>query len=419
MNGYRRDERGQALVLIAAAIAALILGIGLAMDTGQLFVARRAMQTASDAAAWAGAAILYAGGNAAAAQAAAVTDAGRNGYGNDSFTTITTASPPTSGATAGDPGYIEVTIVRQVETKLLPGPSAGRTPVTVRSVAGIARSGAGEAVLILHPTAASALNMTGNADMTVNGGGTQTNSTSATAVNVDSGSQLTATYHRVRGNVSAGTAGRMTPAPVVGAPVVADPFASLAGSPTTGLPVFGGSTISGATVTLSPGIYLGLVTVSTGGVARLNPGVYIFEAGFRSINSGSIVLVSSGVLMYNTYFGYPLPPGGSPVCGNLQLSGTGQHTLAAQRTGSYGGMVIFQDRNCTNGVSISTRAATSFGGTVYLPQATLTITMASGNSTWSSQIVARQLTVTGGNRRLTLSFDPSSVTGRRVPALVE
>ena len=57
MSRWRRDEGGQALILIAAALGGLLLGIGLALDTGQLFVARRAAQTAADAGAWAGAAL--------------------------------------------------------------------------------------------------------------------------------------------------------------------------------------------------------------------------------------------------------------------------------------------------------------------------------------------------------------------------
>jgi uncharacterized membrane protein len=55
---WRRDQGGQALILIAAALGGLLLGVGLALDTGQLFVARRAAQTAADAGAWAGAAVL-------------------------------------------------------------------------------------------------------------------------------------------------------------------------------------------------------------------------------------------------------------------------------------------------------------------------------------------------------------------------
>jgi hypothetical protein len=80
-------------------------------------------------------------------------------------------------------------------------------------------------------------------------------------------------------------------------------------------------------------------------------------------------------------------------------------------------MVLFQDRNCTTGAAMTVRAATSFSGTAYLPAALLTITLAA-NSAMSSQIVAKTLTVAGGFV-LTLNFTPESVTGRRVPSLLE
>ncbi len=417
MRRHRADEGGQALVLIALAIAALMLGIGLALDTGQLFVARRAMQTASDAAAWAGATVLYSGGNASQARSAATTDANRNGYSADADTTIVTASPPTSGVAVGDPGYIEVTITRLVGTTFLPGASGGRTSITVRSVAGVARSGEGEAILVLHATVGSALSLVSNADLTIAGGGSTTNSASNSAVNVPAGSLLTGTYHRVHGSVSGGSAGRMSPAPTVGVPVTADPFASMAGPPTSGIPTFGGQSIT-STVTLSPGLYSGLVTVGSGGTARLSSGVYIFRAGFTTTGTGSVVLASTGgVLLYNTYSNYPLAPGGSPSCGNISWAGSGAVTLAAQKTGSYAGMVVFQDRNCTNNAAMTVRSTTTFGGTVYTPAALLTITLAT-DATMSSQIVANRLTVTG-NHLLTLNFTPRSITGTRVPALIE
>ena len=49
---------------------------------------------------------------------------------------------------AADPGYIEVTITEEVVTRFLFGASGGRTAVTVRAVAGVARSGTGQAVIV-------------------------------------------------------------------------------------------------------------------------------------------------------------------------------------------------------------------------------------------------------------------------------
>jgi len=414
MTRWSRNEGGQALILIAIALGGLLLGIGLALDTGQLFVSRRAAQTAADAGAWAGAAVLYAGGSAGQARTAATDDATRNGYTDGGFITVTTASPPASGTYAGDPGYIEVTITEQVLTRFLFGASAGRTAISVRAVAGLARSGAGEAIVVTHGSTSGTLSLNGSTRLTVVGGGTSTNSTSNTAVNIGSGGLLTGTFHRVTGNVSATVAARMSPAPSVGVAATPDPFAAVAGPSTTGLPVFGAQTIT-TPVTLSPGVYTGLITVGNGGVASLNAGNYIFRAGLRTTGTGSLVLAGSGgVLLYNANASYPAAGGG---CGNLSLAGTGTMTLSASKTGSYAGMLLFQDRSCTNGAAISVRTGTTLNGTLYVPAAALTLTLVN-SVTIASQIVTYELVVTGNNT-LTMSFTPASITGTRVPSLVE
>src|SRR6185503_3378898 len=232
---WSRDERGQALILIAIALGGLLLGIGLALDTGQLFVARRAAQTAADAGAWAGAAVLYAGGSAAQARTAAATDATRNGYTDGGFVTVTTTSPPASGTYANDPGYIEVTITEQVLTRFLPGASGSRTPITVRAVAGLARSGSGLAVIVTRPTGNTTFQLSNASRFTVTGGGTNTNTSSANSIQIAGGGAfLTATFNRFTGGVQAADAARMSPAPTTLVAAVADPFLSLAGPSTTG-----------------------------------------------------------------------------------------------------------------------------------------------------------------------------------------
>ena len=414
MTLWSRDDSGQALILIAAALAGLLLGIGLALDTGQLFVSRRAAQTAADAGAWAGAAILYAGGSAAQARTAAATDATRNGYTDGGFITMTTASPPTSGTYLNDPGYIEVTITEQVLTRFLFGASAGRTAITVRAVAGLARSGSGQAVIVTRANGSQTFRLAGSTSFTITSGGTNTNTTDGDAMAIGSGT-LTGTFHRFTGGLQNGVQAKMNPAPVTGVAAAADPFAAVAGPSTASLPAFGAQTIT-TTVVLSPGNYSGLVSVNNGGTAKLDPGIYVFRAGLRSMGTGSLVLnvAGSGVLLYNANLNYPAVGG---ACGNLSLAGTGVHTLAASKTGSYAGMLVFQDRTCANTATITVRGTTSLAGTLYVPAAQLTVAVA-GSVTIASQIVANQLLI-NGNNTLTMTFTPASITGTRVPSLVE
>jgi hypothetical protein len=413
---WSRDERGQALIVIAIALGALLLGVGLALDTGQLFVARRAAQTAADAGAWAGAAVLYAGGSAAQARTAAATDASRNGYTDGGFVTVTTTSPPASGTYANDPGYIEMTITEQVLTRFLFGASGGRTPITVRAVAGLARSGSGQAVIVTRPSGNTTFSLASATRFTITGGGTNTNTSSANAIQIGgSGAFLTANFNRFTGGVQAADAARMSPAPTTGVAAVADPFLSLAGPTTTGVPTYAGQNITNATVTLSPGMYTGLVTVGNLGIARLNAGMYIFRAGLTTTGTGSLILAGAGgVLLYNANANYPAAGG---ACGSLSLAGSGTMTLTAGAAGSYAGMLVFQDRSCAGAVAITVRTGTTLAGTLYVPAATLTVT-AANNVTIASQMVAYELAIAGGNI-LTMSFTPGAVAGTRVPSLVE
>jgi len=73
-----RGARGQALAIVALALP-VIMGMGaLSVDVGYMYVARAAMQTAADAGARAGAAILAAGGTQSAASTEAASFANQN-----------------------------------------------------------------------------------------------------------------------------------------------------------------------------------------------------------------------------------------------------------------------------------------------------------------------------------------------------
>jgi len=94
-SGLRGARPGQAMPILAAAMA-LILGLcGLAVDVGLLYTARRSMQTAADAAAVAGATALRSAQTVSSAARAAAT---LNGFTNDSNNaSVAVNNPPTSG----------------------------------------------------------------------------------------------------------------------------------------------------------------------------------------------------------------------------------------------------------------------------------------------------------------------------------
>lgn len=131
-------ERGQAIILIAAVLLGMLMSVGLAIDTGTLYVARRTAQEAADAGAYAGAVALYDNGTNTDAQNAAIADTKTNGYqdnGGGGTQHVIVNSPP---LLAGAPyykndEYVEVEISVQVKTSLVP--RSGLTTVSVHSIA--------------------------------------------------------------------------------------------------------------------------------------------------------------------------------------------------------------------------------------------------------------------------------------------
>lgn len=186
---YRDDERGQVVILVGVMFMTMLFAVGLAVDAGQLFVAKRTEQEAADAASWAGAIVIYQGGAnppaapiVQAAIDAATADATRNGYTNNvDNTTVVINSPPTSGAYIADVNHVEVIITRQIRTALVPAQSV-LNPVRARSVSGAQPLQNGYAIMSLNRgNTPNALWSQSGADIHLTGGGILVNSISPNA----------------------------------------------------------------------------------------------------------------------------------------------------------------------------------------------------------------------------------------------
>src|SRR5260370_11417039 len=131
--GAMRGGSGQVLVLVTMGIVMLTAFAGLAVDVGQLWSARRHMQTAADAAAIAGATALRLG-NTPTAAADAITST--NGFTDGSENvTVTVNNPPASGVYAGNASYVEVIVSQPQPTYFMRVLGYNSMGVTTRSVA--------------------------------------------------------------------------------------------------------------------------------------------------------------------------------------------------------------------------------------------------------------------------------------------
>ncbi|GAC1486511.1 MAG: hypothetical protein NVS1B1_01710 [Candidatus Limnocylindrales bacterium] len=425
--------------MVAITFMAMLFVVGLAVDAGQLFSARRTMQEAVDAAAFAGAVVLYQGGTSAQAVAAATADAQRNGFVDGvASTTVTVNSPPLSGLYASPPAsaataarYVEVIIVRQVQTTLVPA-EAAFTQIRARGTGGAEPLNNGYAIIALDRNATpSAFNATSNATIHLTGGGILVDSSSATAATNLQTNPAAFTIATPAGvsppygvSISGGTSSIWpTGFPVTTAvPQQPDPFAGFLKPDPTGLPIFN-SIPAGSPAGLSPGIYTVPLTSNGGQTIVLNPGIYILKAGWADAGLGSIVSASPtttpacptncGVFIFNTNVNYPAAGGG---CGNLSLSGNGVINLAAQTTGVYANFLLYQDPACTNPVTISGNGAFTASGTIYVPGASFTFN--GNNATLTgSQLVAKTVNVQNGT--VNISFDATTTAQPILPRLAE
>jgi Putative Flp pilus-assembly TadE/G-like len=420
-----RRRRGSVSGFVAISLTLLVAIVAIALDGGILLSERRHAQAVADAAALAAASDLYLGNSATTAQQSALTTAAANGYTNDGVSSVITPnltddggnpvhgiwSPPISGDHVGDPNYVEVVVQWNQARGFSSIFGSGAIPVRARSVAmGSTKPSSTSAILNLDPTGSGAFSASGNPTISVNAPIT-VDSNSSQALTVGGSSDLSAPAINVTGNYSLSGGGDLTGTVHTGVTATPDPLAALVAPDPTTLTTRSSSALSlndGNSHTLSPGVYVGGISIGSTTSVTLLPGIYYIQGG-GFILSGSSNLTGSGVMIYN-----------APVAASdqISLSGSGNVTLSPPTSGRYSGITIFQDRNSSVAASITGDSGFNVTGTFYIAGATLKVT---GNSTAAllgSQLISRDLTI-GGKASLTITWDANKVARKRFVQLVE
>ncbi len=425
---------------------ALLFAVGLAIDAGQLYAAKRTEQEAADAAAFAGAVVIYQSAapcNAACASnaiAAARTDATTNGYSGAcaittsgvctnaaTLTTVEVNYPPLSGSYQGDLRHVEVIITRQVKTALVPA-EAVFNPVRARGVAGAEPLQNNYAVMALNRgNVAGAFNASSNANLHLTGGGILVNSTNGSAAMND---QNNPSKFTIQSPYSLDVTGQATGfwgwIPVnAGHAQVADPFAGFPRPSTAGpdgiagtaddLPICNNlSSCQDGSGNQIPGVYRTNLGGAGGTDLVLNPGVYILDEGMDT--GGNASVTGSNVFIYNTYSSYPAPLVGAANCEQVNLQGNATTTLTAQTTGTWANLLVYQDPVCTDLMRIGGNGTFIGTGSIYLPNAGFRF---EGNPSTlnGSQLIAQTVDVQNGN--LTINYNGSTTAQPILPRLAE
>jgi hypothetical protein len=356
----------------------------LAVDVGSFWTARRNMQTAADGAALSGAIALRLKQNITKA---AQSVAGLNGFTDGtSGVSVTVNNPPASGADAGDAKFVEVIVSQPRSPYFLRALGYSTVTVSARAVGSSVNSPA--CVYALDPTASGALSVSGSSSMTLQCGA-YVDSSSTTGLTTGGGGTLTAGEIGVVGGYSGSG---FTPTPKTGIAPAPDPL-SYVPAPTVGSCDHNNYHAPGnSAVTLSPGVYCGGIQISGSNNVTFNPGMYILNGGGFKV-TGSATLTGSGVTFYNTQ-------SSGKTYDGIAIGGTATVNLTAPTSGTYEGMLFFQDRSVASTASSSliTGSSTStYDGAIYFSTTTVSYAGNSSNSGYTI-LVGDKVTVNGNSQ---------------------
>jgi Flp pilus assembly protein TadG len=372
-RGLLRGESGQTLVIAAACMAMICVFLGLSIDVGQARYQKRRLQTAADA-------------------AAVQNSLTENGFTGVSLLTQCASNTSTSlvatvnnGPCAvptdpnkGNTSYVEVVLSYPQPTVFSKIMGITSIPVAARGEA--APSGPGNCIYALDPSGSSALSVDFFASLSASCG-IVVESSSYSALGCFLAS-IRAPQITVTGSYSS-FACSISPTPTTRAavPSPADPLAYLptptvpACGTSTRSPYYGSSaplTITGTAVLYANGAYCGGITIKPGANVTFNPGIYALTSQRNGANLGSGGLTvdvgstvnGNGVMFYNSG-----PSGG--IAFNYTSFSYGGVNLVAPTSGTYGGILFYQDRRNSSQATIvgSSGWNTVLQGTYYFPSA--------------------------------------------------
>jgi hypothetical protein len=296
--------------------------------------------------------------------------------------------PPASGYSTSDGTGVEVLIAQPVNTLFMSVVQFGQVDVQARAVA---RKGpTPSCVHVLDPVASEAFYSSGGAKVTIDCG-VVVESNAADALAFKGGTKVTAASFTVRGGVSSGNGTKVTPTPVTGVAGPGDPLAHLT-APAVGACDHSDTRFKNATATLSPGVYCGGITLDTNSDVTFLPGTYILKGGGLDIGP-SVDARGTGIMFYNTAAtGYAFQP--------ITIKASANVTFSAPTTGSYAGILIFQDRsiNSTLGNELAGGSDTILDGSIYMPSGILDFSGGSDAALHYSIIVVKKLSFSGGTK---------------------
>ena len=432
LGDLRRNAAGSVAVMYALALPALMGFAGMGAEVGYWYVSKRSTQSAADAGATAGALELTYGGSNSTISAQALAEAERNGFRTAGGATYVVNHPPLHGAYAGDTTAVEVMLDVPHDTTFASVLSFKKVTIAARAVARQAPGG-DACILALSTTAHDAVTNSGGAGLNIDGCIVAANSKQSDAISLGGSSSLLAESMWTSGGIDIGSNAtvniKTTPVeqgfpltdPYAGTPIPSGTSPCLKAKDIGGTMTVPNSGYGFPTTICSPGSTLHLTSSDD---IDFQPGVYLFDSVGLKVDGGATLTCSSctpggdGVTFIFT------GPSASQV-GTVDINGSATVTLNAPSSGTYSGLLFYQDPIAANTASLNSNinggANIQLTGALYFPHTHVNI---NGNVTGTSQctlIVADTITFSGSSTLTTTKcsdYGYKIVTSIRV-ALVE
>lgn len=416
LKKLRRNERGNVLILAGLSMPLIVGSAGLAVDTVQWALLKRQLQRAADSAALAG---VYATVQGSAGQTAAqavdyelnigtpLSPSRRNATGIALTATNRAVSYP-AGAAWTNPVRVELTLDQAPLFSSMFIPS-----VTVAAGATAATISTGVyCVVSLINTSSTGISASGNADIDM-GCGMITNSTSLTAAIATGSSSVNATPIAAVGSIAASTnwnGAELLPFTVK----QNDPYASV------GLPSFSASSCIDLPNqpkdvidrTADTGVVC-LNSLDVKGTVKLGSATYVINQGNFTSNAGSELSCTGCTIVMTSS-----DTGPTPTIGTISLNGGGKVNMTAPTSGTYAGILMYQDRRAGTGTNtINGNNKSMLSGALYFPKQELQINGSADLTFNCAQFVSWTVDFSGNGtatNTCTAGYGSKSIMGRHV-----
>lgn len=447
-----KSERGQAIILIAFAIVALVGFAALAIDGGRALSDKRHAQNAADTSAFAAALAKIQGGDFTAVTQAARNRALSNGYNNGanpngsssivevnlcSDTGIVCQGLPV-GANASE--YIRVKITSTINTSF--ARVLGRTTVTTAAEAIAHASEVNPkppgfaAALAAFKKDGTPFTGTGNGTLTVNGSGIYSNSTDTDCPNgaMKLGGSINFDVDDTYGYQTPGTVctigGQTLSDPTQNADQVDIPdFSSTYPAPTINCGPAPSPQLIGNEY--QPGTYNGL---NVSGDYSFAPGNYCFNGNVRLLsgnvtahnvnfrmNSGQFKTSGNSTFTCSNMLFYGAPGsdglsfnGGSNNCtdvtfyladGGIDTTGNSSSTFVAPTSGPYAGILFYLPNDNTSSITINGNSGSTFTGMIIAIGSTVTINGNNNTTGLRIRVLANEINFSGNGNTVINYYD--------------